>query len=214
MEKFITSKLISSRSDDYSSFKGPLFQFPVMISIDRNKSVLRRWICFSSGKRSTLVNYLFGKWLWDELTKKEQEIFLILPEITSDPAIYSCFRARVLGVPKNIIRKRLENLSKILSVKYISRQQYLSIKGRSKWFFKEETISLRKTTKYSGYTKHYKDKGSIGSQRRDVVSEILESYVSEDKFSQILQFISVGKFDNLEVSILFPDEGNNQKRKS
>jgi hypothetical protein len=185
-----------------------------MISIDRNKGVLRRWICFSSGKRSTLVDYLFGKWLWDDLTKEEQRIFFVLPEITKDPSIYSCFRARVLGVPKKIIRERLGKLTKLLSVKFITRQQYLSIKGRGKWFFKEETINLRKTSKYSGYTKHYKDKGSIGSQRRDVISEILEPYVSEDKFSLILRFISVGKFDNLEVSILFPDEGNNQKRKT
>lgn len=191
-----------------SSFKGPLIQFQIVKSIDRNKGFIRRWTVFSNGKRSTLVRLLFGKLLWDELNRKESDVFWNLSEITTNLTIYLSLKALALGVDKRLLRERLEKGEKLFSLDFISRQQYLTLKGRSNNFFIEETVSLRRTPKFSGYTKHHKDKGSLGTRRDDYVSEILEPIrdVSE-KETVIFRFLSIGEISFFDgEAILSPDE--------
>jgi hypothetical protein len=100
---------------------------------------------------------------------------------------------------------RLEK-SPFPELRFISRQQYLSIKGRVQFTFMFEVISLRKTAKFSGYTKHHKDKGSLGLGREFYFSEILDPYenVSEET---LLSYLSVGSFTLLGGVVHFPDEG-------
>lgn len=203
------SKITSASkiSEVYTSFRGPMIQFPIMKNIDRTNGTARRWIVFSNGKRSVLVRYLFGKWLWDELNQLEMDIFWHLKEITSDVSIYNALRAYIDGTPKRIIRRRLEAGQDLLDLNFISRQSYLTLKGRTNWFFVEETINLRRTPKYSGYTKHYKDKGSLGSER-DIVSEFLDpvSNISEEI---IYNYLTVGEINILGEDIsIHPDENS------
>lgn len=198
-------KTVSRRSEVFTSFRGPLIQFPIVRSIDRNTGILRRWIVFSQGKRSTLVRYLWGKFLWDELNRLEALIFWSLDEITKDTSIYLSLKAiNTCGTPKRLVRKRLES-GAFLGFTFISRQQYLSIKGRVNYFFLEETITLQKTPKYSGYTKHYKDKGSLGKERDYYISEILDPIdnVSEEIR---LSFLTVGKVPLFGGTASYPDE--------
>lgn len=200
--------LVSKQSEVLTSFQGPLISFPIVESINREKSTLRRWIVFSQGKRSTLIRYLFGKLLWDELNSMEKRILFCLPEVTNDLTIFLSLKALNLGVSKRDIRKRLEN-TPFPELKFISRQSYLSIKGCVKFFFKFEEISVRKVKKFSGYTKHHKDKGSLGPEREFYFSEILDPYenVSEEK---LFYYLSVGKYTLLGREVgPYPDE--NQK---
>lgn len=197
MKDNILFNLSSTRSDGFTSFAGPLFQYFIVKSIDRNTGLLRRWAVFSNGKRPTLVRFLFGKWLWDELKESEMNMFWHLSEITDDFTINSSFRARKFGISKKDIRKRLEQFNKLYSLEFfITRQQYLTLKGRGNWFFKEETVSLRKVPKYSGYTKHYKDKGTLGTQREYYLSENEESFVDVNKSSLLFEFLTVGTIGN------------------
>lgn len=204
VEKSSAILTVSSRSEVLTSFRGPLITFPILISVDREKAVLRRWIVFSQGKRSVLVRYLFGKLLWDELSSFEKRILFSLPEITNDITIFLSLKALNLGISKRDLRKRLE-LSPFPELKFISRQQYLSIKGRVQFFFKLEEINLRKTRKFSGYTKHHRDKGTLGIEREFYFSELLDPYenVSEEI---LLSYLSVGSISLLGGVVLYPDE--------
>lgn len=195
--------LASRRSEVLTSFRGPLIEFPIVKSINREKGTLRRWIVFSQGKRSTLVKYLFGKLLWDELNSFEQSVFWHLREITEDRTIWLSLKALSLDVSKRNLRRRLEK-GMFLGFNFISRQQYLTIKGRVNFFFLEEEIILRKTPKYSGYTKHYKDKGSLRPER-EFLSEVLEP-VSDISDEIMLTYLTVGEITLFGGSVLLPDE--------
>lgn len=197
--------LASKPSEVFTSLKGPLKSFSIILSIDRNKGILRRLSVFSQGKRAILHRYLFGKWLWDELNSFESKVFWSMPEITSDSTTFLSLKAIVRGTSKRVLRQRLEH-GGFLGLNFISRQQYLTLKGRVDFFFLEETVTLRRTPKYSGYTKHYKDKGSLGGTTRDIaISEIFEPYndVSEET---ILQYLTVGEISLFGGVVFHPDE--------
>jgi hypothetical protein len=199
-----------------SSFRGPLIQFQIVKSIDRNKGLVRRWTVFSNGKRSTLVKFLFSKWLWDELNERESALFWSLSEITTDLTIYSSLKAKAFGIGKKLIRERLKIGSEYLPLYYISRQQYITLKGRSNNFFIEETVSLRRGPKYSGYTRHHKDHGSLAPERDDYVSEILEPIRDVSEIEEIIfRFLSIGEISFFDKEVIFsPDEskrGRNRK---
>jgi hypothetical protein len=147
---------------------------------------------------------LFGKWLWDELNQEEWKIFWHMSEITSDLTIFLSLKAKNLGTSKKLIRQRLEN-SPFPELKFIPRQSYLTLKGRVNYSFLEEVINLRKTKKFSGYTKHHKDKGSLGLEREYYLSEIFDPYenVSEET---LLSYLTVGEFTLFQGSVRLPDE--------
>jgi hypothetical protein len=196
--------LVSSRSDAIASYRGPLISFPIVKSLDREKGLLRRWIVFSQGKRPALVKYLYGKLLWDELNRLELDIWWHLREITEDISIYLSLKALVLGTPKRDLRKRLLE-SPFPELWVPTRQQYLSVKGQVSFFLKEETLTLRRIPKFKTYTKHYKDKGSLGIDREYYFPEILEPYenVSEEI---LLKYLTVGEFSLFRGEVPYPDE--------
>lgn len=216
MKNFKSSNflLASGQSEVLTSFRGPLIQYPVVQYINREKGTLRRWIVFSQGKRSTLVRYLFAKLLWDELNSLERRVFFSLNEVTKDTTMFLSLKALNLGVPKSLLRERLKN-SPFPELKYISRQQYISVKGRVNFFLKEEEINLRKTPKFSGYTKHHNDKGSLGTERDSYISEILEPFENIDE-EVILEYLTVGRFSLFGGEIFYPEEGQKspKRRKS
>jgi len=182
---------VSRPSEVYTSFRGPLIQYQLVKSIDRETGLLRRWTVFSQGKRSTLVRYLFGKLLWDELNSFEIKVFFHLSEVVNDKTIFLSLKALNYGISKSTLRKRLSH-AETLGLWNITRQQYLSIKGRVNFFFLEETVNLRKVTKFSGYTKHHKDKGSLGIEREYYFSEILDPlYDISDEI--LLSYLIVGE---------------------
>lgn len=191
---------------------GPLHQYHIVFYINREKGILRRWTVFSQGKRSTLINYLFGKLLWDELNSFERTIFFNLPEVTTDFTICNTLKAITLGTFKRKLRKNLEK-GAFLGLKFISRKQYLGIKGRVNFFFLLEEVNLRRITKYSGYTKHYKDKGSLRPHVETYVSkpEGIFTNISE---RIILEYLTVGKIPFFQGEVIYPEEAKKQKRKT
>lgn len=183
-----------------------MHRYPIVISVDHQNGVLRRWIVISQGRRSTLTHYLFGKLLWDELSKEEREVFWRLPEVLNNKTIFITLKAINLIDNKKLVRERLLN-SPFPELQGITRQQYLSIKGRVTFLLYEEKINLRKTPKYSGYTRHYKDKGQLGLQREEILSEILDP-VYDVTDEVLLNYLTVGEISLLDtqVRVHLPDE--------
>lgn len=121
---------------------------------------IKRWIVISSGKRSTLIRYLFLKFIYDELTREEYKIFLSFEEITNSVPIFFALRARINGIPKKVIRQILENIS-FPGFKTIKREEYQG-KKKIQFSFREELYPpIKKPKPYSGYSKGFKD----GKQR-------------------------------------------------
>jgi hypothetical protein len=134
----------------------------------------------------------------------ERKILFSLPEVTNDSTIFLSLKALNLGVSKRDLRYRLEK-SPFTELRFISRQQYLSIKGCVQFFFKLEEISVRRTPKFSGYTKHHTDKGSLGPEREFYFSDILEPFESVSE-EILLKYLSVGSFSLLGGVVQIPDE--------
>lgn len=192
-------------SETKVSWKGPLFTFSIAESVDRTKGILRRWNVFSSGKRSTFGRLLKGKWLWDELARDEQKIFWSLGEVLSDKVFFACLKAFANGTPKKLIRERLKTCP--FEINFISRQQYVSLKGRVHYSLQLEEVSLRRTPKYSGYTRHHKDQGTLGTSRDyEIVSDLLATPESVDE-ELLLTWLTVGEFSLFSGDVILrPDE--------
>jgi len=143
----------------------------------------------------------------------ERTIFWYLSEVTQDTTMFLSLKAPNLGVPKTLLRERLSK-SPFPELKFITRQQYISIKGRVNFFFYEEEINLRKTPKYSGYSRHHTDKGSLALGREEILSEVLEPYENVEE-EILLQYLTVGSFSLFGGEILYPDDGpKSPKRKN
>lgn len=197
--------MVSKPSEVFTSFRGPLLSFTIVQSVNRETGTLRRWTVFSQGKRSTLVSYLFGKLFWDELNTIEAKVWWSLSEVTTDSSIYLCLKALALGVPKSKIRERALFLKSNFGFSFMSRQQYLTVKGRINFFLIQETVNLRRVPKFSGYTKHHNDKGNLGPEREYNLSEILEPEVNvSDEI--YWEYLTVGKISLFGGECSFPDE--------
>jgi len=153
---------------------------------------------------------LFGKLLWDELSSFERTVFYSLPETLKEFSIYLSLKALVLGTSKRDLRNRLKNGS-IYGFKFISRARYLAIKGQCDFFFKQEEINLQRTTKYSGYTKHYKDKGSLRPHVDTFVPDAEDNF-SDISEEQMLLYLTVGKIPFFQGEVYSYPEEPKQRR--
>jgi len=205
MNNHLNFNLVSRPSEVFTSFRGPMLSFHIVKSINRETGILRRWTVFSQGKRSTLVTFLFGKLFWDELNTTEAKIFWNLSELTTVSPIYLCMKALALGIDKKLVRKRALILRNLTGFAFPTRQQYLTIKGRVNFFLYEEAVNLRRVPKFSGYTKHHKDKGSLGPEKEEILSEILDPDVNiSDEIHW--NFLSVGNISLFGGEYGLPDE--------
>jgi len=204
--------MVSKQGEELiSSFRGPMIRYKIVKSIDRNKGTICFWSVFSQGKRRTLVRYLWGKLLWDELNSLEREVFWHLSEITLDKTIYLGLKALAFGISKKLLRERLEKNPFGLS--RISRQQYLSIKGSVNFFFKQEEVILQAVPKYSGYARHHNDKGSLRSFEREVSFSPIFDPLYDEMLKIIFEYLTVGVITLFHGGVVFhPEEAKKQKR--
>lgn len=201
---------VTSLSETLVSFRGPLFQYNVVKSINREKGTIRFWTVRSQGRRSTMLSYLWGKLLWDELNRIERDVFWSLKEVTEDKSIYLGLKALALGIDRKTLRDRLEKGS-VIGLKFISRQQYLSIKGTVNFDLQEKEVQLRSVTKYSGYTKHYKDKGTLRTEKVDYYSDVLDPISISDEI--IMTYLTVGDISLFGGRVLFTlNDGSKKDR--
>lgn len=180
-------------------------QFLIPIYIDRENGISESYLFFSKGKKGALVDYLVGKLLWDELTKLEAEILILLPESTKYP-VFSILKS-IQSIGKKLTRERFNLHAPKLGLATYTRQQYLSINGQSTFLLKRVKRIYSKSPKYSGYCKGYKDHGSLGTERYYYP----EFDVPKIDKEQILDFfLTVEEFPQ---GYILPDDDSNKNSK-
>jgi len=167
------------------------------------KGVAVRWYVISSGKRSTLFKFFFLKWLWDELTSQEWYFVLNSPEFFSSEEFVASARALAAGIPKKVIRDRLNKYRLLVGLKPLSQERYRSMLGM-KYELCEFTFTVRPAEKFSGWVRHQNDQGSLR------VSSVFE--LEPQGFTEIVEFdlfriLTVGSVTILNKEVfLSPDD--------
>jgi hypothetical protein len=185
--------------------------FIVPLSVSSTKKGRgHRWLVRSSGRRSTVFTFLFLKWLWDELTSTELQFLFNTPEFFKEPRIESSFRARAYGTPKKKIRERLNKYLEIIGQKPYSHERYRGMKGLFLMLEMQEVIFVSPKP-YSGYTRHYKDKGSLGSEHFPDETFTYDEKI--DKFEFFFHLLSVGEIITASgIMYILPDDDAKKHR--
>lgn len=188
----LRSKHLFNLSGRISPKRGTLRTLQMTVSTDLEKGLITRYLIRSSGRLETIHEVLFGKWLWDELTFEENSFFLTIPKTFKDPLVMACLMARAKGVPKKVIRERVEKIPfKVSKPKYL---RYKTLLGRLFLSVELQTATLRSTPKYSGWARHHNDKGSLRSPSMDgyfILPEWSDDVVNEEGL--ILEFLTTGR---------------------
>jgi len=165
-------------------FGGPFKSFSVMRSTNRETGVENRLLVYSQGSRAKVVEYLWLKLLWDELTKKEFELFLTFPE-TLNSEIKIAFLRTLLLQGKKVTRERLNTAQNLLGLQVSSRERYQGFK-RLDVEINEFTRRLPRVPKFSGWVRSLSAIGSKKSSRGPSYLEplaIIENDYEDEKFS-------------------------------
>lgn len=166
---------------------GNLFRHKTISDITPYGAIIR-WIVISSGKRSKVIRYFFLKFLYDELTKKEYEVFLSFREATHHVPIYFALKARNKRINKKAIRRILENI-KFPSFKIPTREEYIGLKTMYVSFEQRTYPPINKPKPYSGYRKSQKDGKSSGTSVEEFSSTPLEPRpIFEDEINILISF--------------------------
>lgn len=143
-------------------FKGRFFTFRATILIDQDNRSKASFLVFSSGKREAMINYLWCKHVWDQLTKIEHELF-VLTLGPNDYKKWSFLRLQV-KFSKKILRKRLLEHERRRGEEETSYERYLGLLT-IRIEIQKETRILPKTKKFTGYIRSLATRGkSRGSK--------------------------------------------------
>lgn len=185
------------------NFKGSFFSWKVNFSTNREKGTSENFVVFSSGRRHSVLKYLWLKLVWDELTQLEFQLLISTSEFLNDDKKVGFLRAR-LTTNKRILRGRLLQMEHLLGEEISSRETYRGMKIM-KIDIQKETIRLAKVPKFSGYVKSISAIGK--SQRGAVLPEpVPEAFVEDHEPLNWYEILSVGEFSLLSQKILLPDE--------
>lgn len=182
-------------------FGGPFKSFSVMRVTNRETGVEDRLLVYSQGSRAKVVEYLWLKLLWDELTKKEFELFLIFPE-TLNSEIKIAFLRTLLIQGKRVTRERLNRAQKLLGLKVSSRERYQGYK-RLDVEINDLQRRLPRVPKFSGWVRSLSAVGSKRSSRGPSYLEPLasiENDYEDEKFSWY-EVLTVGDLVILEFPV-------------
>lgn len=140
-------------------FKGAFHSFSVSVHTNREKGTDSRLFVYSQGSRTAVAEYLWLKFLWDELSRKEFELFLSLTEIINNEKKFATLRAVNLN-GKKITRKKLVWYETLLEGKSSNRLRYLGFRQLVVEIYDYQR-SLPKVPKFSGWVR---SSSSIGSK--------------------------------------------------
>lgn len=182
-------------------FNGAFKSFSVSRFTDREKGVDSRLLVFSQGSRAKVVNYLWLKFLWDELTKREFELFLILPETLNSPMKIATLRS-ILLYGKKVIRERLNKVQSFRGEIVDNRERYQGYKRLDCEIY-EFQRSLPRVPKFSGWIKSSSAKGSKRPPRGPSCPEplaIIENDYEDFEFDWY-SYLTVGDLEILSFPV-------------
>jgi len=171
----------------FPSFRGPFKTFSISVHSNREKSLDNRLLVFSQGSRAKVVKFLWLKYLWDELSKMEMELFLTFPEVLNSEIIVSALRA-VLVIGKRKVRERLINCPFLNDEDKPTKIKYQGFK-RLDVEITRITRSLPRVKKFSGWIRSSSAKGSKrGTQRSEVIEPL--AVIDNDYEDEIFNWYS------------------------
>lgn len=141
----------------FPRFSGSFKTFSVALNTNRETGTEDRLLVYSQGSRAKVVNYLWYKFLWDELTKTEFELFLSLPETINSNLKHGALRATMLKGKKET-RNRLVNCPFLAEEERPTRDRYRGYK-RIDVEIHRITRKLPKVPKFKGWIKSLSRKG-------------------------------------------------------
>lgn len=139
-------------------FLGPFKSFSFAISTNRERRVESRVVVYSQGSRPKVIEYLWLKFLWDELSKREFRYFILLPEVLSDDLKSAALRARLI-LSKKTLRNRIIQCPFLEKKLKPTRLKYQGYKRLNVEFYEFER-TLPKTPKFSGWVRNSSAVGS------------------------------------------------------
>lgn len=183
-------------------FLGGFKTFSVAVLTNREKGTESRLRVYSQGSRAKVVQYLWLKFLWDELTKDEMELMYYLPEILNSEIKVAALRA-ILILGKKETRRRLNLVLTTLQMPTYSREQYQGYKRLDVEISRYQR-NLPKVPKYSGWVR---SGSAVGSKRSQGGPSFLEPLASnEDDYIQIKHdWYSYLTVDNFNLQTLWND---------
>lgn len=131
-------------------------------SLPAHPGFKRRWIVLSQGKRSSVVEALFLKWLWQELTRIELMFLLDTDQFHNSPYMEACFRiANVLG--KKGLRQRIRRIQEFFpEIPPFSHDRFIGFRSLT-IEISQEISELPPVQKYTGWARHQRvAKGAQG----------------------------------------------------
>jgi hypothetical protein len=175
---------MSTARPGFPRFGGPFKTFSVSVSTNRESGTDSRLLVYSQGSRAVVSEYLWLKFLWDELSRKEMELFLLLPETLRSEIKISALRA-VLLLGKRVVRERLIHFPAYLTEKDCpSRERYLGYKRLDVEIY-DLTRSLPKVPKFSGWVR---SSSSVGSKRSSRGPSFLEPLAIQENDYEDFKF--------------------------
>ena len=183
-------------------FSGSFKTFSVSKSTNRETGTDIRLLVYSQGSRAKVVEYLWLKFLWDELTKQEFELFLILPETLNSEVKIAVLRSLLIH-RKKVIRERLVTVQELLGLKSSSRTRYQGYK-RLDVEIKQITRRLTRVPKFSGWIRSSSQKGTKrpGGPRLLEPLAIIENDYEEKEFDWY-SYLTVGELEILNIPVDF-----------
>jgi hypothetical protein len=124
---------------------------------------------YSQGSRPKVIEYLWLKFLWDELSRGEFRLFILLPEVLKDDLKSSALRARLV-MSKKGLRDRIVNCPFLPEERKPLRIKYQGYKRLNVEFYEFER-NLPKTPKFSGWVR---SSSAVGSKRKPGGPSFLE----------------------------------------
>lgn len=184
-------------------FSGGFKSFSVSQFTDRERSTESRLHVYSQGSRPKVVEYLWLKFLWDELNRLEWELFLACPEVLNSEVKFSALRAINL-VGKRKVRNRLVKCPFLPDSDKPTWLRYQGFK-RLNVEISRETRSLPKVAKFSGYVKSGSAVGSKSARKSSYLDLLV---VNENDYSLELVFDWFSYLTIGETSFLPKKESN------
>ena len=144
----------------FPRFSGPFLTFSVSLNTNRENGLENRLLVYSQGSRAKVAKKLWYKFLWDELTRDEFELFITMPETLNNPLIFGALRA-TNKVGKKLVRNRIIECPILTDQERPTRDRYQGIKALNVEIIRI-TRSLPKVPKFKGWIRSLSQRGKSG----------------------------------------------------
>jgi DNA polymerase III delta prime subunit len=190
---------------DKPKFNGRFYSWRVTLATQETKGTKDVLLVFSSGKREAVKEYLWLKFLWNQLSKEEFLLFIATLKESEEKKF--AFLRRLNNYSKRELRERLNKLEGLIGDK-ISSKERLQGYYRLRIEIHKEIRRLPRTKKFTGWVR---SASAIGSKKTTLVRRLDEmvppdwEFVEESSFDWY-SLLDVELLLATQLGISIPDE--------